>query len=112
MIPPENSSDETQSRNSMFQRLNKLANTKLLKSYIAGQQLINLQSIEEESEQSLFKNQKMVKVLEDRAHKAVENIRRKKKPEEGNLSEENPKFLSVIAKKMASEAEMPSIFFP
>ena len=96
----------------MFQRLNKLANTKLLKSYIAGQQLINLKSIDEESEQSLFKNQKMVKVLEDRAHKAMDNIRRKKKIEEGKTLEESPKFLAVIAKKMASEAEMPSIFSP
>lgn len=103
-IPNYSSSEDVQHRNSTFQRLNKLANTKLLKPYISGTQLIDLDHLDSKSPRKVFKNQKMVKVLEDRAHKAMDNIRKKKK----QSMEETDK---PISKKLASELEVPSKFF-
>lgn len=97
--------DDQQPRNSTFQRLNKLANTKLLKPFISGQQLIDLQSLESQDHRKMLKNERMVHILEDRAHKAMENIRRRKKPvEEESLDKEKSE---KISKKLASELEVP-----
>lgn len=103
----DDSSPIHQARNSIFQRLNKLANTKLLKSFISGQQLIDLNNLEIKTHNNEgLKSKKMVKILEDKAHQAVDTIKMK------NIRfNDNPK--GEITKKLLTEAELPSnrIFF-
>lgn len=108
MIPPDLPSpkDESQERNSMFQRLNKLANTKLLKPFISGKQLIDLGNPSEPTDQGKnpFKSKKMRKIFENKAQKAVENIRKKARDqtEEGDRL---PK-IQLSVKKLNSEVEV------
>ena len=107
MLPQQKSDEETQNRNSMFQRLNKLANTRLLKSFIAGQQLIDLHE-----DSTLFKSTKMVKILEERAHKAIDTLKKKKKMTEDGLilnnMDESVKKNINFTKRIASEVDVPS----
>ena len=108
MIPPDLPSpkDDSQDRNSMFQRLNKLANTKLLKPFISGKQLIDLGNPSEPNSEGKnpFKSKKMLKIFENKAQKAVENIRKKAR-DQNEEGDKLPKIQFPV-KKLNSEVEV------